>query len=1031
MKWDVLAWHVTESRWTARPTGLLATLALVFLLPALWGPALSNSATADEAEPDEEEAAGPLGSVAGRAGYIAFETFGREDSITHAEIMPYIDLDQHTLFTDARLFMSTEGYFGGNVGFGYRYRVPEGNRFLGASFWYDLDDTTSEAFHQLGISLESCGSLWDVRTNLYIPIGDYEKDYCMSVQDQQFVGNQITYTGLRTYGVAMLGYDLEVGIPLPTELARAHNLTITPGSYMFFGDNAEDIYGYKVRAEGNVTDNMAVQLELTDDDTFGTSLTLGIEFVLPGGSHLENPGDVTSRIRTDQFVHRNYNVIVSKQTDLKSGQAAFNPETGEAYNVQHVSTTSSTSSLGTAENPYHTIAEAQAAGGDLIFVHGDSVLTDAIVLQEGEQILGEGAAHYINYDGFGLNLLPTVNSATARPTLLGVSGAAVTLASNSELSGLVIDSATGCGIVGSGVENVVVQDVDILDAGLDGLLLEDTSGENTFYNLTVADALGIGIHIDGGDADAVFAGDLSNSAGRALVVKNTTGGTVDFTDMDVADDGGEGVLLQDADGDVAFGAVNVRNSSTSGLAIDGGSGDYTFDDVSIRAATGAAIDIRNNTGSFAFNELDVTAQTGGAGVSIVDSTADGSFESLQIETDGATGFFVQNAGELELASGDIAATNATAIDIENATVDANLDSVSSSGATVGIRIVDHEGDFLVLGNGEESTGGLISGATTGVLLDNAGTVGLRYMDFDGNGVGIAATDTEWLALSYAQVTNSTNYGLDLLNTEMVEITKSTFEDNGSSTTNTIRFRSDTEGDYGFYLSGSTITDATSGAILIATTSTGADSTLTSQIYNNEITTSRYGAAGLAIDWDGPIVGSILVNEFTGTGDASTGVDITTTSASELAEFALVQNTFAFDGDDSVGMSFTTAGPVTISAETNTIDFDGSGGAGMFFSLAESADVYLTDNVITDNVSGGTGVLFSQITGPSTVTLQGNEIYLLSDTAIIDRGIIFTSITDTVELLDPVNNIVSGATTSFYAPVGALDGYTYVNGETVP
>ena len=277
--------------------------------------------------------------------------------------MPYLELDQHTLFSDARMFMSNDGYFGGNVGFGYRYRVPERNRFLGASFWYDLDDTTGEMFHQLGVSLESCGSLWDVRTNLYIPIGDYEKDYGIAVRNQQFVGNQITFTGARTFGTAMTGFDLELGLPVPTEFARTHNVSVTPGTYMFFGGASQDIYGYKVRAEGNITSNVAMQVEMTDDDTFGTTVMLGVEFVLPGGPRLKKPTDTSSRIRTDQFVHRNYNIIVSRQVDWRSGLTAINPATGQPYTIQHASSTAGGAGLGTAEDPFHTIADAQAAGG--------------------------------------------------------------------------------------------------------------------------------------------------------------------------------------------------------------------------------------------------------------------------------------------------------------------------------------------------------------------------------------------------------------------------------------------------------------------------------------------------------------------------------------------------------------------------------------------------------------------------------------------------------------------------------------------
>ena len=1018
------------SRWSNRLTALtvLTTLLAGFQLHPT---TLVRAEEVEDEADQQQETVQPIGSLTGRAGHLAFETFGRTDSITHVELMPYLDLDQVTLFADTRFFMSNDGYCGGNVGFGYRYRTPEADRFVGASFWYDIDDTTGELFHQLGVSLESCGSLWDVRTNLYFPIGDFEKDYQVSVYDRQFVGNQIVFTDARTYGEAMKGFDLELGIPIPTEFARAHNLSITPGTYMFFGDTTEDIYGYKVRAEGNVTKNVGMQVEMTDDETFGTTVMFGFEFVMPGGSRFEKPADTSSRIRTDQFVHRNYNIIVSKQVDYTAGLTAMNPETGLAYSVQHVSSAAWGTELGTPDNPYHTIADAQAAGADIIFVHADSVLSDAIVMEEGVRILGEGVNHSIQYDGYGIGLLPTVNSSTTRPTLLGVSGTAVTLASNSELSGFVIDSPTGYGIVGNSVENFAVRNVDLLNAGLDGVYLQDVDGDNTFYNLAISGVVGTAVHLDGGDSDTSISGTVANSSGRAVVVENTVGGHANLSGLVVNDNGGEGILVDNAAGNVSFGTVNVRNSTTTGIAVDGASGEVTFEDALVSNAASTAVDIRNTTGSFAFGDLDVINQTGGPGVSIVDSTAEGIFSSLEIETDGATGLLVQNGGDLAIEAGNIETANGTAVDIENATVDANLTSVSSSNATVGIRIVDHDGQFLIVGNGSESTGGLIQNATTGALIDNAGTVGFQYVDFEGNGVGLGVTDTDYLALSYVNVADSTRYGLDALNVSIVEVTGSVFDDNGGAGYNSIRFRSDTEASYGLFLSESTITDATDAALAISTFGSGDDSSLTLQVSECEITTSLFGASGVNAHWNGQLVGSILYTEFEGTGGSNTGIDITTSSTSELVELAISHNTFAFDGGDDVGVDITTLGPSTIAIGWNTIDFDASGGTGLQFNLAESAEAYVYSNDITDNVSGATGILFQSITGPSTVTLQSNNIYLLSETSVIDRGIIFSSVSGTVELLDPMNNIVTGATTLFYAPVGTLDGYTYVNSERVP
>ncbi|MHB8897256.1 MAG: right-handed parallel beta-helix repeat-containing protein [Thermoguttaceae bacterium] len=954
MERQVISGRLPGSGGTAWATAPLAASILVFLL--------SFPCTGAFGEEAPTRAAGPAKSpfsISGRAGYIAFETFGREDSILHTELLPYVQVGPNTLFNDTRFFMTDQGYFGGNVGFGYRYLVPEKNRFLGASLWYDLDDSTGEMFHQLGVSLESCGSLWDVRSNLYFPIGDFEKDYRIEVQDQRFVGNRILYTGERTFGEAMKGFDLELGLPLPTEFGRAHNISITPGTYMFFGDAAPDIYGYKVRAEGNVVRNLALQTEMTSDDTFGTTVTFGIEFVWPGGSRLEDPGDIGSRIRTDQFVHRNYNVIVSRQVDLQPDTVAVNPATGQPYTVQHVASSSGGGNLGTVDDPYHTISEAQAAGGDMIFVHGGSVLDDPLVMQPGDQILGEGISYGIEYGGFGFDLLPTVNESTARPTLLGTSGAAVTLASNSYLSGFIIDSPTGYGIAGDAVQGAVVRHVEIAGSGLDGLYLHNAGDGNTFEDLAIADA------------------------------------------------GGAGVL------------------------VDGGTGGLCFSDTAVENAAGAGVDVRNRSGAFTFDGLTVRANGGGPGVHIQDTTGEGTFEELDIETNGATGLLVRNAGGLELASGQIESVNGTAVDIEDARVDAALTRVSSSGAPVGIRIVDHDGTFLIVGDDSLGSGGLIRSAATGVVLANAGTVGFQYVDFDGNGVGIDASNTDRLGFSFARVTDSTSYGLDTMNTKVIEVVNSRFEGNGGVAGNSIRLRADAEGSFGFYVSKSTIIDTSAGALAIATTGAGDDSTLTLQVHDSQIATGRLGASGVQLDWNSPLAASILRNAFTGTGGSNTGIDVTTTSTSQLVQVAVGENTFAFDGGNDVGMRFHTSGPAKISAGLNTIDFDGANGTGMAFALAKSADVYLYKNTITDNVSGGTGILFDSMVGPSNVTLQTNTIKLLSTTSIIDRGIVFTSITDTIRLLSPMNNTVTGATVPFYAPVGTIQGHTYVNNVTVP
>ena len=59
--------------------------------------------------------------VIGRASHLGGKTFGRTDSITPLEVMPYILTDEHFFFADVRGFASNRSRLGGNAGLGYRY----------------------------------------------------------------------------------------------------------------------------------------------------------------------------------------------------------------------------------------------------------------------------------------------------------------------------------------------------------------------------------------------------------------------------------------------------------------------------------------------------------------------------------------------------------------------------------------------------------------------------------------------------------------------------------------------------------------------------------------------------------------------------------------------------------------------------------------------------------------------------------------------------------------------------------------------
>ena len=948
----------------------------------------------------------------GRMGHTAFETFGRTESITHIEILPYTIVDDGMFFADLRGFVDNQSRLGGNAGFGYRRWLSDWERVLGASFWYDVDETSGSPFHDLGLSLETYGRHWDFRTNLYYPVGTDRKDYQIDLINSRFRGNQVLFDRHREFGEAMEGLDLEFGILLPTEFAEDHRLRAYAGWYHFNGDTAPDIDGYKVRLEGDLTENISAQVELTDDDTFGTNVTLGVVVGFSSSSAPRSPDPWSQVNLMRRFIQRNYNVIVSKQTELISGMAAVNPTTGLPYVVQHASSNPAGLNLGTLEHPFHAIGDAQTAGGDIVFVHADSVFNTPVVLAANDVLLGEGVDHTISVDQYGEQLLPTATAGVSLPMLQGVAGDAVTLANGTEFNGFTIDSPTGYGITGTTVGGSSVSNVSVLNSTLDGVFLQDPSSTMGFSNVQVAGSAGSAFHVDGGDADVTFSGTVNNTAGQTLHIENTTGGTVDLSGASVTDTGGTGLAITNADGDVTFGNVTVQNSTATGIDISGGAGTFTFSgNTTVENAASSGIDIQDTTGTVSFADVDVTS-------------------------DGQTGLYVRNATTVNVTGGTLEATNGGAVaDIDGAELDISLTSVSSDGGAFGLRIANSTGLFMVNGDGSMGTGGMIQNSTTaGVLLDNAGTVGFQYVDFDANNIAVQATGTERLALSQTRITNSTSYGVDSLNTQTLEVVASEITNNGGTS---VRARADTLGTHSIQFVSNLVSEDTSGVLEAATLGAGDGSTLSLVFSGNVITTAGAGVSAVNLDWNGPLSVGIGSNMFGGTGGTSAGVNITASSTADHAEITIGQNTFSYDGGGDAGLRVTTLGPSSVNVTSNLIDFDGANSAGMDFTLAESAVVNLFNNIVTDNISGGTGILFSQIDGPSNVTIDSNRIYLLSTDAVLDRGIIFQAIDDTngkVSLFGTQNNTVtavSGATTMFFAPLGTTTGQFFLNGAAVP
>jgi hypothetical protein len=994
------------------------------------------------------ESTGNGWGVIGRGGHLGFKTFGRDTSISPIEIMPYLVQDEHFFFSDIRGFVSNEALFGGNVGLGYRYLDEGMMSWYGGNVWYDIDDTSGELFHQVGFGLEAMIEVIELRTNFYIPVGETEKQFSDGTLAARFVNNQLLFDSTSRFGTAMKGLDFEVGSGLPVPVGPfASDLRGYVGGYFFSGGDADNIAGFKLRAELDVNKSVTTQLLYTNDDEFGSNLMVGAQFEFPWGQRHPSAGWGRAMPSPFRFVERNYNVIVAETRSDIQGIVAINPATGLPYEVQHVSSTGGPGGDGSPDDTWATIAQAQAAGGDLIWVHSGTTLNEQITVQNGQFILGEGPGQSVIAQGYGRIELPSgpipagpLAAAPNSPLITGVTGPAVTLGSNSTFSGFRIDGVTGDGIVANGVSNVTVGNLLLKDISGDAMRLTNVGGSASLSNLDFQTIGGRGLIVDGGNAVVSATATFTNVTGDALTVQNTTGGRVTLTDVEFSHIGGRGLHGVNLGGDLSTDNLTLNQITGDAIVINGSTEDITFGGVTKienSLARGMVLngldptEVENVDKEIVIKDLQITSSSSQTALTITDSEGDITIEKLALNLTNGAGLVANGAESLTINTGSIQTTHNIGVDIEDSDTDIKLVSVNVDDGPVGIRIVDSTGGFVVNGAGRLGTGGLIQNMDTAVLLENAGTVGLRYMNFVGNTNGIVSSETDYVVLDYMQIGQTTNYAIDSTNDSLHSITNSYLTQNGSLGGGTVRYRADAFGTYTAQIVSSTIIDNNGTPISYVGLAGSEGASLNYLMDSVVVQANRGNVAALNINWNGPIGLTMNGNEFTLKESNQTAVSVVGTSLTDRLTAGITNNIINADSAGAVGYRFQAAGTSTLNLVGNGIAFNGGNGVGMQFNLGDDATVLLDSNAIIDNAFGATGFLFDNIAAGSAVRMEANQMQFKSTGVVVDRGIIFTTVGETVQLQGTRNNVIQGATTPFSGPSGKFTGSFRLNGQLVP
>ncbi|MDA1016645.1 MAG: inverse autotransporter beta domain-containing protein, partial [Planctomycetota bacterium] len=442
-------------------------------------------------------------------------------------------------FADGRFMVNNATKGSGMLGFGRRVLLGD-QWILGTNLYYDVRDTGLSTFQQLGGGIELLGDWFDLRGNYYMPgIADTRDEL-----GNRFQGTRLL---LDRAEVAMRGADVEVGVTLPPVFNT--QTRIHAGLYHFGGSGAEDVNGWKARAEVALPGGFTVDATVNDDDTFGQTLIVGVAFrwlqaIRPAGPQPDYPGvrgfrngyephiSRSVRDRLAEPVERLQNIVVT----IDDGTPAIDPATGQVLNILHVSNTGN--SDGSFENPYQTFAQALAdprAPGGIIYTPHGGTFTEDLNLVPGVHVLSNAPLQFVQTQ-LGQQMLP----------LSGV---------NPDLSNL------PSRIVG----NVVLADRNVIDgfAVTGGISGAGVRSANIMRN-RISNNLGVGINLTAVDN----AGDRIVIADNIFAANGLAGVTIDGTTVNadlqrnVADNqvlSGFIVTSQD------FGGVVVGNRAESNL----------------------------------------------------------------------------------------------------------------------------------------------------------------------------------------------------------------------------------------------------------------------------------------------------------------------------------------------------------------------------------------------------------------------------------------------------------------------------------
>lgn len=384
--------------------------------------------------------------------------------------VPLLGSGDNLWFADFRArFGGEQKVSQGSIGTGYRVRYDD-VWTLGANAYFDyLRSDHDNDFGQVGFGFEALSRNIELRANAYLPVGSVDAAVAAANAALIEADRLVFRAGEET---AMRGFDAEIGYRLPVfapdDLTQ---LKAFAGGYWYDGEDVEDVPGVSAR------------LELSRAGL--PALGNGSRFTLIAGVSYDRERDVQGTLLARLRV----------PLGASGGQAPYDPlyrrverndeirthvgATGKAETAIYVETGHAAGKvvrIGSGDDAGEINDALEDAGNGALVLAGGAISTDgAVELGTGQFLLGGGAA--VEVRGASSGGTAVFRSTAPAATLTGTNSAAdvVVLGDRSAVAGLAIRGGRD-GIAASGVDGVVVREVDIAGTASDGIQLVDVEG---------------------------------------------------------------------------------------------------------------------------------------------------------------------------------------------------------------------------------------------------------------------------------------------------------------------------------------------------------------------------------------------------------------------------------------------------------------------------------------------------------------------------------------------------------------------------